>query len=87
MNTIHHPLQDVASVLDTLATGGNPERSAVLAAALTLNTYCMGRQPSRDLLDAAAGLDSLATGGTLALDATGRQRAAALAITVRQAPP
>ncbi len=87
MTTQHHPLHDVAAVLDTLATGGNPERAAVLAAALALNTYCNGRQPSRDLLDAAAGLESLATGGALELDASGRQRAAALATTIRQAPP
>ena len=87
MKPNNHPLHDVAAVLDTLATGGNPERSTLLAAALTLNTYCSGRQPSRDLLDAAAGLGSLATGGTLELDATGRQRAAALAAIVRQAPP
>jgi hypothetical protein len=78
-------LQEAAAVLDTLAAGRVPDRAAVLAAALALSTHCSRTDPSRDMLDAAAGLETLATGGTLDLDATGRQRAAKLAQIVRQA--
>ena len=85
MNLPLSRLQDAAAVLDELASGRTPDRTAVLSAALDLNTYCQGIDASRDLLDAAAGLETLATGGTLDLDATGRQRALKLAQVVRQA--
>ena len=80
-------LRDAAAVLDALALGRIPDRSALLSAALDLDTYCHGIDASRDLLDAAAALETLATGGTLDLDATGRQRAMKLAKVVRQAIP
>ena len=80
-------LRDAAAVLDALALGRIPDRTALLSAALDLDTYCHGIDASRDLLDAAAALETLATGGTLDLDATGRQRAMKLATVVRQAIP
>ena len=85
MNLPLSRLQDAAAVLDALASGRLPDRTAMLSAALDLNTYCQGIDASRDLLDAAAGLETLATGGTLDLDATARQRALKLAQVVRQA--
>jgi hypothetical protein len=81
------PLQEAAAVLDALAAGRIPERRDVLNAALILNTYCLRTNADRDMLDAAAGLERLATGGTLDLDATGRQRAQMLAQMVRHAAP
>jgi hypothetical protein len=60
---------------------------SVLAAALALTAHCSRTDASRDMRDAAAGLEILATGGTLDLDASGRQRAAKLAGLVRQAVP
>ena len=83
MNGHTLPLQEAAAVLDTLAAGCVPERAALLAAALTLNTHCHDDTAARDLMDAAAGLESLAAGGTLDLDAAGRARAATLAAIVR----
>ena len=80
-------LQDAVAVLDALALGCIPDRTALLSAAIDLNTYCQGIDASRDLLDAAAALETLATGGRLDLDATGRQRATKLAKVVRQAIP
>ena len=80
-------LQDAAAVLDALALGRTPDRTAMLTAALDLSTYCQGIDASRDLLDAAAGLETLANGGRIDLDATGRQRASTLARIVRQAIP
>lgn len=80
-------LRGAAAVLDALALGRIPDRTALLSAALDLDTYCHGIDASRDLLDAAAALETLATGGTLDLDATGRQRAMKLAKVVRQAIP
>ena len=78
-------LQDAAAVLDALASGRIPDRTAMLSAALDLNTYCQGIDASRDLLDAAAGLKTLVNGERIDLDATGRQRAMKLAQVVRQA--
>ena len=78
-------LQVAATVLEGLAAGQTPDRTDVLNAALILSTYCLRHVASRDMLDAAAGLEMLATGGALDLDATGRQRALRLAQIVRQA--
>ena len=80
-------LQVAATVLEGLAAGQTPDRTDVLNAALILSTYCLRHAASRDLLDAAAGLEWLATGEVLDLDATGRQRALKLAQIVRQAVP
>ena len=83
MNTPPLPLHDAATVLDTLAAGGVPERAALLSAALALSALCHRSDVHRELRDAAAGLDTLTTGGTLNLDAAGRERAAKLAAMVR----
>ena len=80
-------LQDAAAVLDALASGRLPDRTAMLSAALDLNTYCRRTNADRYMLDAAAGLEAFATARTLDLDATGRQRASKLAQIVRQAIP
>jgi hypothetical protein len=83
--TVPNPdLQMAATVLEVLAAGEIPNRTDVLNAALILSTYCLRHAASRDLLDAAAGLERLATGRTLDLDAIGRQRALTLAQIVRQ---
>ena len=87
MNLPLSRLRDAAAVLDALASGRIPDRTALLSAALDLNTYCQGIDASRDLLDAAAGLETLINGGRIDLDATGRQRALKLAQVVRQAIP
>ena len=87
MNLPLSRLQDAAAVFDALAAGHNPDRAAILTAALDLNTYCRRTNADRYMLDAAAGLETFATGGTLDLDATGRQRVRKLAQIVRQAIP
>ena len=76
-------LNDAAAVLDAQAAGVTPDRLQVLAGALALSTLCLRGTADRDLLDAAAGLDALATGRTLELNAEGRTRAAKLAARVR----
>ena len=78
-------LVDAASVLDDLAAGRTPDRATVIAGALALDTLVQRGSADRELLDAAAGLQMLATGGDLSLDATGRERAATLAVAVRRA--
>jgi hypothetical protein len=86
--TVPNPdLKMAASVLERLAAGRTPDRTDVLNAALILSTYCQRHAASRELLDAAAGLERLATGEVLDLDATGRQRALTLAQIVRQTVP
>jgi len=56
-------------------------RSQVIAGALALQTGTLDVR-SLDLLDAAAGLETLATGREMNLDQRGRDRAAHLAIVV-----
>ena len=77
------PLNKAADVLETLAAGRVPERTALLSAALARSALCHRGGGDRDLRDAAAGLETLATGGTVELDAAGRERAAGLAALVR----
>jgi hypothetical protein len=77
-------LHAAAAVLYDLAAGLQPDRARLIAAALALDTLIKTTTPSRDLLDAAAGLQILATGGTLDLDDAGRSRARQFADTVRQ---
>lgn len=84
MHPPHSDLQEAAAVLDALAAGRIPDKTAVLEAALVLNTYCQRTNAARDMLDAAQGLELLATGRTLDLDAVGRERARKLAQIVRQ---
>jgi len=77
-------LQAAIEALELLAAGKPvPRTSALIAAALELDTLAAS-QGDRDLRDAAAGLRTVANGGTLDLDEGGRARAAALAVTVRR---
>lgn len=78
-------LLDAADVLNDLANGRQPERSKLIAGALALDTLVLSGTNDRDLLDAAAGLQTLATGGTLDLDDAGRERSAHLERVVRLA--
>jgi hypothetical protein len=77
-------LSDAALALDALAAGTQPDRARLIAGALALDTLIKTTSASRDLLDAAAGLQILATGGTLDLDEAGRLRARQFAEAVRQ---
>jgi hypothetical protein len=76
--------QDAADVLEAIAAGHTPNRAALLAGALKLDALTMEGSGDRDLLDAAAALKLLATGGTLELDDAGRARAAWIAAHLRQ---
>ena len=78
-------LLDAVSVLEAQAAGCVPDRVRVLSGALALDTLCCAGGADRDLRDAAAGLELLATIGALDLDETGRARAARLAEAVRKA--
>lgn len=73
---------DAAYALAEIAAGRTPERSRLLAAALALDTIKRRGGASQDVLDAAAGLELLATGRELELDEAGRKRAAHLAAVV-----
>jgi hypothetical protein len=75
-------LEDAARVLDSLAAGEIPDRTAAIVGALALDALPW-TLPGRDLLDAAAGLAIIATGGVLELDEAGRFRARHLAKAVR----
>ena len=79
------PLTNAAEALDALAAGRIPDRLQVLAGALALTNLLIRVTPDRELLDAAAGLDALATGRKLDLNDEGRARAAKLAARVRRA--
>lgn len=74
---------DAADVLDDLAAGRTPDRAKLIAGALALHTIVQQGRASRDILDAAAGIETVATGGILELEASGRERAAVLAIVIR----
>ena len=76
-------LLDAALALDALAAGEIPNRVSALVGALALDTLARWTCPGRDLLDAAAGLNIIATGGDLGLDEIGRLRARELAAAVR----
>lgn len=78
-------LLDAASVLEDQASGRVPDRVRVLSGALALDTLCAEGVTDRDILDAAAGLQLLATGRAWELDERGRARAAHLAEAVRKA--
>ena len=76
-------LLDAAVALDDLAAGRAPDRARLLAGVLALDTLRRAGGADRDMLDAAAALEAIATGGALDLNETGRFRAAALAAAVR----
>lgn len=86
MNTPVLDFQQAAAVFEALAAGRTPDRADILNAALVLSTYCQRTNADRDLF-AAHGLELIATGRTLDLDATGRQRATKLAQIVRHLVP
>lgn len=77
-------LLDAACVLEDQAAGRRPDRARLLSGALALDALQWSGEADRDILDAAAGLKRLATGGALELDDAGRARAAALAAAVRK---
>jgi hypothetical protein len=77
-------LNDAVAVLEAQAAGTVPDHLQVLSGALALSTLCMRGTPDRDLIDAAAGLDALATGRKLELNEQGRARARLLAARVRR---
>lgn len=72
-------LKRAADVLEHFASGAKLEQGAALEAALTLRNYADLRMDI-DLLDAATGLEAMATDGEFAL---ARHRAAVLAKRVR----
>lgn len=76
-------LHAAADFLDALATGRTPPASEAIPGALALQTLLTLGDGDRDLLDAAAGLESHATGSPLDLNNEGRARAAELATKVR----
>ena len=73
---------DAVYALNEIAAGRTPEQSRLVAGALALDTIRLRGGASQDVLDAAAGLELLATGGTLDLDAQGRIRAKRMADVV-----
>jgi hypothetical protein len=75
-------LKDAAEALDALAAGLEPDRVSVVVGALALEALAW-TAPGCDILDAAAGLACIATGGELDLDDAGRRRARHLAAAVR----
>ena len=75
-------LQDAVDVLSDQAAGRLVQsRSQLISAALALETAGLNTT-SRDILDAAVGLNLLARGGDLLLDQKGQERAAHLAMVV-----
>ena len=62
--------EDAAATLDALAAGAAPDRTRAIVGALALDALTWATS-SRDILDAAAGLAIIATGGTLDLDDAG----------------
>ena len=77
-------LQQAAAALEAVAAGRTPDRTTLLIATLSLDALCARGLADRELLDAAAGLKTIATGGTLELDEGGRRRARVLAAHVRE---
>jgi hypothetical protein len=77
-------LEEAALVLDApFAAGEAPDRARVIVGALALDTLAAWDGADRDLRDAAAGLQTLACGGSLDLDEAGRRRARQLAMGAR----
>ena len=77
-------LFDAAYCLDELSVCRIPDRSKLLAGALALHTRRLMGTANQNLLDAGAGLEALAAGGTLDLSEHGQARAAMLAALVRK---
>ncbi len=77
---------DAITSLEAIAAGRTPERSTLLGGALWLQTVARRNRDNRDLLDAASGLETMATGGHLDLDNSGRARASHFAALVASLP-
>jgi hypothetical protein len=71
-------LQGAVEVLNAQAEGLAVNRSQLISAALSLRAATVDSSDP-DLLDAAVGLECLATGGELNLNEVGRRRAGQLA--------
>lgn len=78
-------LHAAADALESLAAGQTPFASDVMSGALALQALVEAGQADVDLVDAVAGLETLATAQGLDLDASGRAHAAELASKVRAA--
>ena len=78
-------LLDAAYCLDELSVGRMPDRDRLLAGARALHTRRLMDTADHNLIDAAAGLEALATGGKFYLSEHGQARAAILAALVRKA--
>ena len=77
-------LFDAAYCLDELSVGRTPDQARLCAGALALRTRRLMGTANQNLLDAGAGLEALASGGTR-LSEHGQARAAVLAALVRKA--
>jgi hypothetical protein len=74
-NPMTDALLDAAEALEALADGGTPDRTtALLVAAQTLDGLCTRGPADRELLDAAAGLKTIATGGTASVNIRSKRR-------------
>lgn len=76
-------LFDAAYCLDELSVGRIPDRARLLSGALALHTRRLMGTANQNLLDAGAGLEALAAGGTLDLSEQVKARAAVLAALLR----
>jgi hypothetical protein len=76
-------LDDAVTTLEALAAGQTLDRARALCGALALDALSWSTT-SRDILDAAEGLRTIACGGSLDLDELGRRRARQLAAAVRR---
>jgi len=78
-------LLDAAYCLDELSVGRMPDQDRLIAGAMALHTRRLMGTADHNLLDAAAGLEALASGGRFDLSEHGQTRAAVLAALVRKA--
>jgi len=78
-------LLDAAYCLDELSVGRMPDQDRLIAGAMALHTRRLMGTADHNLLDAAAGLEALASGGRFDLSEHGQARAAVLAALVRKA--
>jgi hypothetical protein len=76
-------LLNAAKALDELAAGRTPDPACLKSGIRALERIHADFPAWRDITDAAYGLQALAEGSTLGLDAKGRERAARLAEVVR----
>ncbi len=72
-----------ANAFDRMAEGSYPDRTFAMAAMFALRALIAEGRFEQDIVVGEKGLAILADGGTLNLDARGRERAAEIAKTVR----